>query len=158
MALCLIWSAGALELGAQQPTVPARETPGAAALIERLRQIQEDLRAAGVPEAAPGAQTDMQLSADQVRRMLNEDLGVEVLTVEPLANSGRSAYAVKVMNPPGDYNAAFMVITLLVDGDTGEILGEARATPGPQSPDVLPEARRPPGDGSGLELRRRTYR
>lgn len=158
MALCLIWSAGALELGAQQPTVPARETPGAAGLIERLRQIQEDLRAAGVPEAAPGAQTDMQISADQVRRMLSEDLGVEVLTVEPVADDGRSAYAVKVMNPPGDYNAAFMVITLLVDGDTGEILGEARATPDPESPDVLPEARRPSGDGSGLELRRRTYR
>lgn len=149
-ALGLVWSAGVLELGAQQPAPSARETPSAAQLIERLRQIQGELGAAErAPATAQEAPTSPpRLSADQVRQRLAQELGVEVLAVQPVTEGERPAYAVKVMNPPGNDNAAFLVITLLVDGDTGEIL--AQASPG------APGAHT--GDGSGLEIRRRTFR
>ena len=42
------------------------------------------------------------------------------------------------MNPPGNYNAAFLVVTLLVDGDTGEVLGEVQASPDVDDPDAFP--------------------
>lgn len=159
-ALGLTWSAAMFESGAQQPASPGQEVPDAAELIERLRQIQQNLGATGgVPQVAPmESASRAQLSADQISQRLAADLGVHVLSVEPVAHDERPVYAAKVMNPPGNYNAAFMVTTLLVDGDSGEILGQAAATPDPESPDVLPEARRPSSDGSGLEIRRRTYR
>jgi hypothetical protein len=163
---------GALVLGvpdaarAQDPPVSAQQ------LMERLRQIQGEVgeregRGAGATErvllerlqqiggAAP--QAEARLSADQVRQRISEDLGVEVLSVGRVAAGERAAYALKVMNPPGNYNAAFRVVTLLVDGDSGAVLGEIRTTPSAETPDAFP-GRREPGEQSGLELRRRSHR
>jgi hypothetical protein len=82
---------------------------------------------------------------------------VEVLSVDRVAAGERPAFALKVMNPPGNYNAAFRVVTLLVDGDSGAVLGEIRTTPSAETPDAFP-GRREPGEQSGLELRRRSHR
>jgi hypothetical protein len=62
------------------------------------------------------------------------------------------------MNPPGNYNAAFMVRTLLVDGATGGLLGEVPHTPRAAAPDLTQDTRAAGPDDSGLEIRRRTYR
>ena len=146
----------------------ARAQDSAEQLIERLRQIQGAAGGAGVSEQellerARRAQSELKtlppakLSPDQVRARIGEALGVEVLSVDRVAAAERPAYALKVMNPPGNYNAAFRVVTLLVDGDTGEVLGEVRATPNAEDPDAF-APRRVTGDPSGVELRRRTWR
>jgi hypothetical protein len=143
----------------------AQESPEQ--LIERLRRIQAAGGAGAseqeLLERARGARSELatpppaKLSPDEVRARIGEALGVEVLSVDRAAAAERPAYELKVMNPPGNYNAAFRVVTLLVDGDTGEVLGEVQATPDAEDPDAF-APRRVPGDASGLELRRRTWR
>ena len=136
----------ALGQGADQA---GQARPSSQELLERLRQLKGEVAAAQAP--AP------RLSEEQVRSRLQDELGVEVLSLRVVDAEGRPAYAVKVMNPPGNYSAAFLVSTLLVDGDTGEVLGEMRTQPSVAAPDVLPESRRPEVDASGAEIRRRTY-
>jgi hypothetical protein len=160
---------GTLILGgalAQSP--PGQAQDSAQQLIERLHQIQGEGSAAGASEqellerarrvqSQIGTAQPAKLSPDQVRQRIGEALGVEVLSVDRVAAPERPAYALKVMNPPGNYNAAFRVVTLLVDGDTGEVLGEVQASPDVDDPDAFAR-RRVPRDESGLELRRRTWR
>ena len=136
----------ALAQGADPAAPPA---PGAQELLDRLREIGSDVGAA--PRPAPG------LSEEEVRSRLEDELGVEVLGLEVVDPNGPPAYAVRVMNPPGDYDGAFLVGTLLVDGDSGEVLGEMRPPPSVAAPGALPESRRPGLDASGREIRRRTY-
>jgi hypothetical protein len=97
------------------------------------------------------------LGAEEVRTLMRTNLGVEVLEVELVENEGRPAYAVTVMHPPGNYNGAFLVERLLVDGATGGLLGRV-----PQRPRVASGPAEPSGqtdfDGSGLEIRRRSHR
>ena len=175
-APCLGLALGALVLGVPDAAHAQDQPVSAQQLIERLRQIQGEAgqregRAAGASEqdllerlqriqgeVGGGApQAEAQLSADQVRQRISEDLGVEVLSVDRVADGERAAYALKVMNPPGNYNAAFRVVTLLVDGDSGAVLGEIQTTPSAETPDAFP-GRREPGEQSGLELRRRSHR
>jgi hypothetical protein len=166
---------GALVLGVPDAARAQDQPASEQRLIERLRQIQGEVGrreggAAGASEqellerlqrlrgevgAAP--QAAARLSADQVRRRISEELGVEVLSIDRVAADERAAYALKVMNPPGNYNAAFRVVTLLVDGDSGAVLGEIQTTPSAETPDAFP-GRREPGEQSGLELRRRSHR
>jgi hypothetical protein len=172
---CLGLALGALVLGVADIARAQDQSVSAEQLIERLRQIQGEVgRGEGgaaateqellerpqqvqgeVSGAAP--QTAARLSADQVRQRVSEDLGVEVLSVDRVAAGERPAYALKVMNPPGNYNAAFRVVTLLVDGDSGAVLGEVQTAPSVETPDAFP-GRREPGEQSGLELRRRSHR
>jgi hypothetical protein len=123
-------------------------------LLERLRQLQSEI---GAERASSTPPAEAQLSPDQVRQQISQTLGVQVLRIERVAAGERPTYELKVMNPPGNYNAAFRVVTLLVDGDTGEVLGEVQATPDAENPDAFP-ARREPGPDSGPGLRRRTWR
>jgi hypothetical protein len=143
--LPLLWGP-ALAQGANQA---GQTTPSSQELIERLREIGGEVGASQAP--AP------KLSEEQVRSRLQDELGVEVLDLRVVDPNGPPAYAVKVMNPPGNYSAAFLVSTLLVDGDTGQVLGEMRRQPSSADPDLLPESRRPGVDASGAEVRRRTY-
>jgi hypothetical protein len=99
---------------------------------------------AALAQAPPDGQ--QLLSPQEVEQAVGESLGVQVLGSETIETEAGTRYAVKVMNPPGDANAALLVTTLLVDAVSGEILGEARAAPGAAPLE------------SGLELRRRTYR
>jgi hypothetical protein len=120
------------------------------ALVALALGVADAVRAHDEPASA-------QLSADQVRQRISEELGVEVLSVDRVAASERPTYALTVMNPPGNYNAAFRVVTLLVDGDSGAVLGELQRTPSAETPDAFP-GRREAGEQSGLELRRRSHR
>ena len=175
-APCLGLALGALVLGMQDAARAQDQPVSEQQLIERLRQIQGEVgqgegRAAGASEqellerlqqirgeVGGGApQREARLTADQVRQRISEDLGVEVLSVDPVAADERPAYALKVMNPPGNYNAAFRVVTLLVDGDSGAVLGEIQTAPSAETPDAFP-GRREAGEQSGPELRRRSHR
>jgi hypothetical protein len=126
------------------PTRPAEE------LIRDMEVIERQLRSEADGERPA-------LSEEEVRSLVREGLGVEVLKVETVERDGREVYALTVMNPPGDYNGAFMVRTLLVDGTTGGLLGEVPHTPRTGATDVSPEAPAAGPDGGGLEIRRRTH-
>ena len=98
-----------------------------------------------------------QLSADTVSADVAQRYGVSVLKATPIKVDGRDAYAVAVMNPGGDDNAAFQVNTLIVDAASGELLPQfAHRASGynlPPSPN-----RSPPPDDSGPIIRSMTSR
>jgi uncharacterized membrane protein YkoI len=141
---------GQLEAGADQP-MPAQPAH-ADELIRRIATIQRHALADAAADRQPA------LGEDEVLRLVREGLGVDVLSVELVERDGQPVYALTVMNPPGNYNGAFMVRTLLVDGATGGLLGELPHTPRAAAPDLTSGARTGGFDGSGLEIRRRTYR
>jgi hypothetical protein len=146
----------------------AQEPASEEMLIERLRQIQGQLpagatgpaRAAALPgqAAEPGLGQGFALGEEEVRALVSEGLGVEVLSIEALDQEGRPTYAVTVINPPGDADSALAVETLLIDGATGEWLGRVSQTPRVAAPGIggAPGSGSP--DRSGTEIRRRTWR
>ena len=156
----------------------AQEPAGEQELIERLRQIQGQLERGQPPAEPPRRAEELireveviqqrlrseptgqgpRLSEDEVRRLVREGLGVDVLKAEAIEHDGRQVYALTVMNPPGDYNAAFMVRTVLVDGTTGGLLGEVPQTPRVGATGWLPGAPAAGPDSKGPEIRRRSYR
>ena len=173
LAIALLVSHASAPLGAQERTSEQ-------ALIERLRQIEGQLGLGqGQPTAEPSsraeelsrqveviqeqlrsgaASQDPALGEEEVRRLVHEGLGVDVLMAETVERDGSQVYALTVMNPPGDYNGAFMVRTLLVDGTTGDLLGEVPHTPRAAGTDLSPGAPAAGPDSSGPEIRRRTFR
>lgn len=62
------------------------------------------------------------MSPDEIAASIAETYGVEVLSLRDAKADGRAAYAVTVMNPGGNSNAAFQVNTLLVDAATGALI------------------------------------
>ena len=155
---------------------PARDQ----VLIERLRQTQgeptpgatEPTRAAAAPEQQSGRPGPVQqapesnastgaappLGEDEVRSLIVDGLGVEVLKINAIESGGRPAYAVTVMSPAGNDNGAFGVETLLVDGATGALLGRVSQAPRTSAPGLAEASGRAASDSTGLEIRRRTYR
>jgi hypothetical protein len=131
---------------------PEQGKPASAEELVRQIELQKQSLAAGAAGQQPA------LGEEEVRRLVQDGLGVQVLRIETVEHAGRPAYAVTVMNPPGNYNGAFLVATLLVDGTTGGLLGQMPRTPSASEPDALPTSRAAGPDGSGLEIRRRTYR
>ena len=129
------------------PIAGAREPE----LIEPVQAIGRDAQA-GASEAERPA-----LGEDEVRALLGERFGVEVLKIQAMESDRGPAYAVTVMNPPGNDDGAFLVETLVVDGATAEVLGQVS-----QTPRVAPGLAAPSGqadlDGGGLEIRRRSHR
>jgi hypothetical protein len=115
----------------------------------------------GTPAAQEqSAQAALQpdLGEDEVRAIVAESLGVEILRVEVVEHDGEPAYAITVMSPPGDRNDAFRVATLLFDGATGGLLGQQSAAPRSDAPD-LSTAPVPSGfESGGQEIRRRSLR
>jgi len=132
--------------------------PSAEQLIERLRRASEDPRPEARADIEPETGAEMPaagLSPAEIKARIEADLGVEVLEVRPADLDGRAVYAVKVMNPPGNTNSALMVGTLVVDGDSGDVLGRADAFS--TFSESVPLVRDPKVD-SGPEMRRRTHR
>ncbi len=127
------------------------------ALVREIRRLEvlqrlEATRAA-VRQELEGEVAERGLSPDEVGRRIAEEFGVDVLEVTRTEiDEGREVYAVRVMNPPGNYNAAFAVSVLLVNPSSGELLGEG-------SPDQRHfELGTPRLQTEGPEIRRRTYR
>jgi hypothetical protein len=143
--------------GAGQPaageTEPTPDAPAAEQeLIERLEAVRRDLQSAGA------ADEDRALGEDEVRTLVAEGLGVEILDIEATESQGRPAYAVTVMSPPGTGNSAFAVDTLLVDGATGGLLGRVPRAPRVAAPNLAGPSGWSDPDPSGVEIRRRSHR
>lgn len=77
----------------------------------------------------PTTVSDAAMSEDQVRTAIEREFGVEVLRVSPGTADGRAVFMVTVMNPPGDFNEAFQVNTLVVDAETGRLVPQFRHNP-----------------------------
>jgi hypothetical protein len=159
---------GGVVLGAlaSQAIAPAGAQAPASAqeLTDRLRQIQGEVGfgtappgGSAAPERQAAAAAAPALDEDEVRTLIRTSFGVEVLKIEPVESEGRPAYAVTVMHPPGDYDGAFRVETLLMDGATAELLGRV-----PQRPRVASGFAEPSGqadlESGGPEIRRRSFR
>lgn len=143
---------------AQMPDDAGNEAQGADRLTERLRRASEDPQArarTGVEAGTEAAMPAGASSPSEIERRIEAKLAVEVLDVRPAELEGRPVYAVRVMNPPGDTNSALMVGTLVIDGESGDVLGRAQAFP--TFSEGVPLVRNPEVD-SGPEMRRRTYR
>ena len=81
----------------------------------------------------PAAVSRAAMSEDQVRTAIERDYGVRVLRIGPGTADGRKVFVVTVMNPPGDFNEAFQVNTLVVDAETGRLVPQFRHLPSGQS-------------------------
>ena len=115
--------------------------------------------AGSAPAAAqePGTLSP-EIGEDEMRAIVAESLGVEILRVEVVERDGEPAYAITVMNPGGDRNDALRVATLLFDGASGSLLGQQPSAPRADAPD-LSTALTPGGfESGGQEIRRRTLR
>lgn len=137
---------------------PERPQASERDLIDQVRRMREGVggEAAGESEAAPPLD---EAGVAELRQRLGEALGVEVLGVQGIEADGRPAYAVRVMNPGGNSNDAFRVSTLIVDRDSGEVLGQLQQSV--ETATEFPEGGvrfQPNIDSSGLTIRQRTYR
>lgn len=103
--------------------------------------------AAGVN--APRANAATQFSAEEaaVAKKLSDAYGVRVLRIRSGEMDGSPVYIVTVMNPGGNFNAAFQVTTLAVDRKTGALVSNFRRTSAVQSPAGAPETAPPPQTG-----------
>jgi hypothetical protein len=172
-----------LALSALQPIVGAiaQQPTRDEALAERLRQIQGQLTAGAVeptgaagtpkqqsieqleavqPDQGSGASTGAgpTLGEENVRSLVSEGLGVQVLNIEAIESETRPAYAVTVMRPAGNVNGAFAVETLLVDGTTGGLLGRVPQAPRTAAPGLAEASGHASPEITGPDIRRRTYR
>ena len=68
--------------------------------------------------------------------------GVKVLRIKPMTEQGRSAFAVTIMNPGGDFNEAFQVNTIVIDAETGRPVVQYRQGPGGLEPAAPPVSSR----------------
>lgn len=86
------------------------------------------LAGAAVLAAAVAAPAEARMSKAQVKQALESAYPVRVLDKHTRLDTldGRSVYRVKVMNRGGDFNAAFMITTLVVDADSGKLLSVFR--------------------------------
>ena len=82
------------------------------------------------------------LSADQVRRQVETRYSVKVLRIKPMTEQGRSAFAVTIMNPGGDFNEAFQVNTIVIDAESGRPIVQYRQGPGGLEPAAAPVSSR----------------
>lgn len=71
------------------------------------------------------------LSQQEAERKIAETYGVEVIEKRTRAGEieGRAVWFMTVMNPGGDFNAAFKVTTLAVDQETGALVPAFRHKP-----------------------------
>ena len=62
------------------------------------------------------------VSADEVRKQIEQTYPVKVLRIRDIKADDRAAYAVTVMTQGGDFDDAFQVNTFIVDADTGKLI------------------------------------
>jgi hypothetical protein len=86
-----------------------------------------------------------QLSADEVKKKVEKDFGVQVLKIAPETDAGQPAFAVTTMNPAGA-QVPFQVNTIVVDAKTGALVSQFRhLTSGIRASAPFPQVRTSPG-------------
>lgn len=66
-----------------------------------------------------------QLSADEVKKRIEKDFGVQVLNVAAATDAGAPAFAVTTINPAGA-QMPFQVNTIVVDAKSGQLVAQYR--------------------------------
>lgn len=93
------------------------------------RGLLVPLAVAGVlamaPLPAPHAAA-AEMTGKQVAKKIAAGFGVRVLKVRRSQVDGRAVFLVTVMNPGGDFDEAFQIITLAVDVKTGKLVSGFR--------------------------------
>lgn len=100
-------------------------------------------------QPAPGGPANQeQADAEAAARAVAERLGVELIGTSILEATGRQLIAARVMEPASDSNVAFLVQIVVIDPESGEVLG---VFPGTEDEiGALPElADQAPGPGDG---------
>jgi hypothetical protein len=96
------------------------------------------------------------MSESAARKAIELAYGVQVIGIEAGGKDGWRYFTVRVMNPAGDFNEAFMVSVLVVDRQTGKIVPQYRQ--GDSGAELSgPERRGVRGD-TGPVLRRESMR
>ena len=87
----------------------------AAALSDRARRAFDILE--------PAASASEQAEARAVAARVADDLEVELITTTVVEIGGRRLIAARVLEPGRDSNVAFLVQTLVLDPESGRVLG-----------------------------------
>ena len=66
------------------------------------------------------------MTADQVRQQVEQESGGKVIKIEPRKYGALEAFAVTIMNPGGNSNAAFQVYTVIINAENGTPISEQR--------------------------------
>lgn len=104
----------------------------------------------------PRALAQPLMNEADARAAVERDYGVDVLGIrEATTAEGAPAFRVTVMNPGGNYNAAFMVTTLLIDRRSGKLVSQFQH--GPHGAQLPPAADRGTETDSGPAMRRETF-
>lgn len=77
----------------------------------------------GYLASAPNA---LAASKAEVKAMIEKTYGVKVLRIDDTRANDLDAFAVRVMNPGGNFNEAFQINTLVVDKRTGRLISQFR--------------------------------
>ncbi len=67
-----------------------------------------------------------QVTDQEAKRQIEDSYDVEVLRVREGEIDGRAVWLVTVMMPSGDFNSAFMVSSLAIDRQTGDLVPSFR--------------------------------
>ena len=96
------------------------------------------------------------MSEDAVRKAIEQAYGVQVIGIEPGGKDDQQFFTVRVINPAGDFNEAFMVSLLAVDRQTGKLIPQFRH--GDSGAEYSGPQRRNVGENTGPALRRKSVR
>jgi len=75
-----------------------------------------------------GVEAEAAMSANEVRRQVEQASGGKVIKIEPRKYGDLAAFAVTVMNAGGNDNGAFQVYTVIINAENGTIVPEQRQT------------------------------
>ena len=111
------------------PTIVTRGDPAEAERAQRAFRVEDGGRGGEATEAE--ARLDDDLARLRARTAVQVDAqargltGIEVVGVRATEHGGRPVFAVQVMQRGGNRNDAFLVTTVLVDAESGRVLGRA---------------------------------
>lgn len=66
------------------------------------------------------------MNESEARQWIESEFGVTVLDVRAITDNGRRILAIKIMNPQGNRNGAFLVSTIAFDPETGMLVSQYR--------------------------------
>lgn len=66
------------------------------------------------------------MSEEEVRQVIEERYGVEILRIEEAESDGIPVFVLRAMNPAGNYNEAFQVNKIVVNRRNGQLLPQFR--------------------------------
>ena len=86
------------------------------------RRAARGLAAVLLAASAYGGNAAAQVTEQEAKRQIEEAYDVEVLRVREGEIDGRAVWLVTVMSPEGDSNSAFMVSSLAIDRESGDLV------------------------------------